>query len=282
MSGVMRFCLPTVLTLAAVSASVGCNKTTFRGNPVAPIAIIEGPGAGPASETEELDGSKSYDPNAIDGSGIYQWNWTLVSAPAGSTAASVTPSTTDERLGEVTTDVPGKYVIQLIVRDINDNLLSDPTYYALTMFPITGFTAVLNWDTPTNDVDLHTVNETDGGGLFDTMNDCFFQNLRPDWTPMMVTDGDPDLHHDEVNGFGPETMILAVPTLTYRYHLYTHYFSTDNLGPTNVNVKIYVNGFQVFEAQHDQLNGNEVWDVATVQWTGIDATITPVDSISTY
>jgi len=266
--------------LAATAAGCG-NSTTFHGKPIPPIAIAKGPGGGPATTVVEVDGTDSFDPNALDGSGIYTWEWTLAAAPAGSNA-TVTPKDGDERFAELTTDVAGKYIVQLRVRDINDFAWSEPTYYALNMFPITGIDFILRWNTAVNDVDLHLVNETDMGGFFEAPGDCFFQNLRPDWLPMGSLDGDPSLHHDEVNGFGPEILELPAPTLNHRYHAYVHYFSDDGLGHSDVVLEFWVNGTKVQEMTHDQLAGNEVWDAATVDWTGVDATITPVDSISTY
>jgi len=47
-------------------------------------------------------------------------------------------------------------------------------------------------------------------------------------------------------------------------------------------VTFWVNGTQALEMHHDQLTGNQLWDLATVQWTGADATISPIDSVSTY
>ncbi|HVO31347.1 MAG TPA: hypothetical protein VMV18_11440, partial [bacterium] len=196
----MRFRPTLAFGTLIVAASVGCgNNVTYRGKPVAPIAIIVGPGTGPAQSTIELDGTQSYDPNAVAPPGIYTWEWSLAAAPAGS-QATIAPQDNDQRYGELTTDVAGRYVVGLRVRDINDFAWSDTTYYQLEVFPITGVTTVLTWSTAVNDVDQHLVDETDMGSLFMAPGDCYFQNLRPDWAPMGSTDGDPNLHHDEVNG----------------------------------------------------------------------------------
>lgn len=277
----MRFRPVLALPFAAVVAA-GCgNSTSFHGKPIAPIAIVDGPGGGPATGTLEIDGTRSFDPNALDGSGIYTWEWSLSSAPAMSNA-TVTPKDGDERFAELTTDVAGRYVVSLRVRDINDFAWSEPTLYSLVVFPITGVAMILRWDSAINDVDIHFVNETEQGAFFDAPGDCYFQNLRPDWAPMGSLDGDPSLHHDEVNGFGPEILELPKPTLGHRYHAYVHYFSDDGLGSTDPKVEFWVNGTKVKEMAHDQLAGNQVWDIATLDWTGVDATITEVDAISTY
>ena len=262
--------------LAAVAAGCG-NPTSVRNKAIKPIAIITGPGAGPATTTIELDGSKSYDPNAVQLPGIFEWDWTLLSVPAGSQA------TIDDNndKGELNADVAGHYVVQLVVRDINDFAYSDPTTYDLLVFPITGVAVTLAWNTATNDVDLHFIDQTAGGSLFDPMLDCFFQNMRPDWGPV-GPNGDPSLNHDQVNGYGPETTVLAVPVVNEQYHVMAHYFSDDGLGPTDVDVTYWVNGTDVLEMHHDQLTANQVWDLATIQWTGADATITPIDTMSTY
>lgn len=281
----LRLTLAFATLATAAVAAVGCgNSVGFKGKAIPPVAVIRGPGAGPAGTTIELDGRDSYDPNAVSPPGIYSWEWTLVSSPAGSNASISAGN--DERFGELVTgsNMAGRYIVQLRVRDINDFTWSEPTRYELTVFPVTGITTLLTWTTAVNDVDQHLVNETDGGALFDTMNDCFFQNLRPDWTPMGILDGDPDLHHDEVNGYGPEIMELPTPTDGYQYHLYVHYFSDDGLGPTDATVQVFENGTQIAEFQHEQLTGNQVWDVAAFNWSGATKTvaITPVDAISTY
>ena len=277
----MRFRLILAASLLAAFAASCGNSTSFHGKPIKPIALIDGPGGGPTTSTVNIDGSRSYDPNAISGNGIYTYEWTLSSAPAGSNS-TVGPMAGDESHADLTTDIAGTYVVQLRVRDINDFAWSDPVLYTLQMFPLTGLDIILTWTTKVNDVDLHLVNETDGGSFFGAPGDCYFQNLRPDWMPMGSLDGDPTLHHDEVNGFGPEILELPVPMSGHRYHVYLHYFSDDGLGVTDATVDFYVQGQKVKTMTHEKLAGNEVWDVTAIDWGTLDATFTDVDSISTY
>ena len=268
--------------LATVAAGCG-NNTTFHGKVIPPIAIEKGPGGGPATAVLEIDGTDSYDPNSLQGNGIYAWEWTLASAPSGS-SATLTPKDGDERFSELATDKAGKYIVQLRVQDINDFAWSEPVLYVLNVFPQTGITLVLRWNTAVNDVDLHLVAESDQGSFFMAPGDCYFQNLRPDWFPMGSTLGDPDLHHDEVNGFGPEILEMPFPANAHRYHAYVHYFSDDGLGHSDVVLEFWVEGTKVLEMNHDALAGNEVWDAATLDWdtAALAANITAVDSISTY
>jgi hypothetical protein len=273
------------LSLAALAmGAAGCgNNVGFKGKAIPPIAIIKGDSTGPGGPNSpglELDGSDSYDPNATSGKGIFSWAWTLKTAPAGSNA-TITPNGNDPSLGDLTLDVPGRYVVSLTVRDINDFAFSQPTDYEVYAFPITGVTILLKWSTSVNDVDLHLVNETENGSFFAVPGDCYFANLRPDWGPVGIA-GDPSLHHDEVNGFGPETTELPTPVIGNQYHAYVHYFSDDSLGPTDVTVQFYANGMLSLEMKHDQITGNQVWDLATVAWTGVDATISPIDTMSMY
>jgi hypothetical protein len=277
----MRFVPALALILAAVAAT-GCgNYSGLKNKPIKPIAIIDGPGTGPATTTIELDGSRSYDPNALQPNGIFEWEWSLVTVPPGSAAAIDNDNgDPNNAYGELDADMAGVYVIQLRVRDINDYVWSDPTTYKLVVFPITGYTIELRWDTDINDVDLHLIDETAGGGLFDPKLDCFFQNLRPDWGTAGL-DGDPSLNHDDVNGYGPETMIVAVPTDGEQYHAIVHYFSDDGYGETHADVRFWVNGSMVLEMERD-ITANQLWDLAIIDWTNVDANITRTDSISTY
>lgn len=271
--------LLSTLLLPVAAALAGCaNESSFRNQPVKPIAVIDGNASGPASTLFEfeIDGRDSYDPNALEQNGIYEWEWWLESVPDNATA-TIDP---DGRDTVMVTDTPGVHVIGLRVRDINDFAWSDPDYFAVRAFPITGFTVELRWNTDVNDVDLHLVDETMGGGLFDNELDCHFANLRPDWGAPGI-DGDPSLNHDELDGYGPEVVQLPVPTIDNRYHLLVHYFSDDGYAETDANIRVWINGEQVAELERE-IAANDLWDVGVLDWTGALGTFSGVDTVSVY
>lgn len=267
------------LGLLALLASTGCNDNPyFASEAVEPIAVISGPITGRATDVVEISGAESYDPNASfeTAPGIDRYRWELITVPDGSVATIDGGQTAD-----LTTDLPGIYEIQLTVRDENEHLWSVPEEFQIVILPITGFYAELEWTTDVNDVDLHLMDLTQGGGLFDEQFDCHWQNLRPDWGVVDDPTDNPSLSVDDVDGYGPEVAELAVPVLNEQYGFTVHYFSDDGFGPTDAIVRIYFNGILETEMERT-LQANEVWDVATVDWTGSTGVLNVVDTLSVY
>ena len=279
--------VPTLAFLLALAGAAGCqNENDFQGAPVPPIAIIQPIASGPAFPGDEdagidpyefrIDGRDSYDPNAVEPNGIYDYEWTILSSPAGAVA-----DIGGGGVASFVTDTPGNYQIGLRVRDINDFAWSLPVQRKLHAFPVSGLAAVLEWNTDVNDVDLHLIQETQGGGLFDEELDCHFANLRPDWIPEESLDGDPSLDHDEVDGLGPETVELPVPTIGEAYRVVVHYFSDDGFAETEAEVRLFVNGAEVEERERE-LIANQVWDVGVFDWSGPSGSFQATDTISEY
>ena len=84
-----------------------------------------------------------------------------------------------------------------------------------------------------------------------------------------------------MDGHGPETTELPVPTIGERYHVLVHYFSDDGFAETTATVKIWVNGIEEMELERE-LVANELWDVAVLDWTGATGNVGAIDSVSTY
>ena len=287
----MRFVrtLASTASLAVIVATTGCqNENDFRGKAVPPIAVIQPIESGPAYPGDEdlgidpyyfeVDGQESYDPNSTSGNGIFDYEWTIESYPAGATADIGGGSTAD-----FVTDTPGVYRIGLRVQDINDGVWSDLETRQLVAFPVSGFAATLTWSTDVDDIDLHLIHSSsmEGGGLFDE-NDCHFANLRPDWIPVGDPDGDPELNHDELDGHGPETIHMETPTVGQAYQVVVHYFSDDTFDHVSeATVNIFVNGEEVAEMDRELL-ANQVWDVGTFDWSGASGSFLPSDTISEY
>jgi len=273
--------LPFAALLVA-SGLTGCqNDNNFRSSPIAPIAVIHPIQSGPASDLYifEVDGRESYDPNFVDpnGSGIYEYEWTIESTPAGAVA-----SIDGWGVADFVTTMAGNYGIGLRVRDINDFVWSERTVRTLHAFPVTGLAATLTWNTDVNDLDLHLIQETEGGGLFDEEFDCHFQNLRPDWPPEDSLDGDPSLNHDELDGHGPETIELPVPTVGDQYRVLIHHFSDDVIvADSDAVVRIFENGQELGQYERNML-ANQVWDVGIFDWTGASGSFQITDTLSEY
>jgi hypothetical protein len=90
----------------------------------APIAVIEHAG-GPV-DAPVFDGAGSYDPDDSSASAISFYDWDLIQQPAGSGANLQEAG--GPNLVSLPVDVPGTYVVQLLVLD-QDGLSSEPATY---------------------------------------------------------------------------------------------------------------------------------------------------------
>ena len=64
------------------------------------------------------------------------------------------------------------------------------------------------WNTDGDDLDLHLLR---GGGIFGGEGDCHWLNRNPDWGVVDETLDDPRLDRDDLDGLGPEIIVLARP-----------------------------------------------------------------------
>src|SRR5688500_9852764 len=126
----MRFFRTLAIVAPLTAGVVGCNENNFKGAPVPPVAVINSIPSGPAYPGDEdqgidpfvfnINGQDSYDPNSTQGNGIYEYEWTIESGPAGAIA-----NVDGWGVADFTTDTPGNYMIGLRVRDINDFVWSE-------------------------------------------------------------------------------------------------------------------------------------------------------------
>lgn len=133
------------------------------------------------------------------------------------------------------------------------------------------------WSTNDTDVDTHLIRA--GGSFGVSPGDCYYANLNPDWGVAGVTNDNPFLDHDDVDGFGPENLNLALArTGSYRTAIY--YFSDHGNGPTSVTVRVYLNGVLSYTNTRT-LSHHQRWDVVDVMWneTTDSGTMTVLDSV---
>ena len=258
--------------IAAVAlVAAGCNDVPFftdvpeKKAPVAvidPVVVAE-TGADVAAFDSfvayEASGEESHDP---DGE-VVEWRWRVLQRPAGS-GMSILPSEAfeDGRRATFRPDLLGAYTIELVVVD-DDGLESDPVEYSFTVSASSGLLLELTWDRDYTDVDVHLVQESAGGALFEEPYDCFFQNRNPDWGVPGVAADDPLLPEDIDGGFGPEILGLRQPAAgTYR--VWSHYYCDDGFGGTNATVKLYYDGALLAEATANLLATGKLWEVASL------------------
>ena len=112
----------------------------------------------------------------------------------------------------------------------------------------------LTWDTEGTDVDLH---------VFDTNNHhtCYWaQNTSESATAIPGA----NLDLDDTDGFGPENFTFNDPA-NDTYTIKIHYYWDEGYGPTNAQVRIYIN--EQFYSMFGPINlkNEEVWEVATIK-----------------
>lgn len=278
--------------LAMTLTAAGCNDASLAdaSNPQpeqtpegpassAPVAIVNGAPSVAPLDVASLDGSASYDP---DGGAITAWSWEIVSAPAGST--SILQS--DGSAAALFADFAGQFVVRLAVTD--DEGESAQAEIAFSAIPMGAIHVELGWNTAGNDIDLHLVDATAGGSLFNQALDCYFSSCVPpeelDWGAPGVADDDPRLDIDDVDGFGPEHINVDAPPDGRTYHVYANYWQENGVGATVVLVRIYLLGDLAWEGTTElppsPPGKKTTWDVATIDWPS--AQVTVVGSVFDY
>ncbi len=183
-------------------------------------------------ESADWIGNSSYD---TDGGSIVSYDWSLISAPAGSTSAM--PSGTSNRRG-FTPDVAGEYVGQLVVTD-DDGLASEPCLATLMATAGDGLWVEMFWTHSGDDMDLHLL---DDGGILTTNSDCYYANCTwggLNWGSSTTSD-DPVLDLDDIPGTGPENINIDTPARGI-YAVYVHdYPGSSYVGRNDVTVNVYL------------------------------------------
>jgi len=212
-------------------------------------------------EIVQLDGTASYDPDGLE---ITEMEWSLVSAPAGSTISLDDPTAPRP---EFFADLAGDYVFELTVMNEDGVWDSTPDEIVVTSLPAEGFYVELSWDAA-NDLDLHLMPE--GADIYgpQDMNWC---NDNPSWGDP-GPDDDPSLDWDAIDGYGPETATIPEPTPNV-YNVQVHYygeggypFCSGACATANATVRIYLGGVLAAEFEQVFTDQGQVWDAATIDW----------------
>lgn len=261
---------------------------------VARVESIDGVAVTAASPpVEPLDDVVLTGVDSVAGEGgasITAWSWTIVEQPAESTVVLATPDAVatgfvfDSAAGEVAgLDVAGTFRVRLTVTDSLGGASANDAVVTLNAVPTGGVHVQLTWSTPSNDLDLHLGNGFNVNWC--SQQDCYYGNCMdsgPNWDGVAgFTAGDPVLDIDDLQGFGPENIVLEEP-VDGSYIVGVHSFSGQGQGPgftpADATVKIYVGGalVQTFVKTFDA--AGLFWRVGRVE-VGDDVTITPVDTV---
>lgn len=265
-----------------------------------PIAVA------PAGPLEAVPGEWVRMPGDASRAGaapIVRWAWTVVEAPAGSLARATEGMPEDPRRPQ--TDPPddpatasagfapdrfGRYRLALEVTDADgqtapsDDCPQAPAEVVVDAPAVgQGLQIELSWTTAGDpdphdldgtDVDLHLLHPS-GQNWAQAPLDCYYANAAPDWG-RAGPEGNPSLDVDDVNGWGPETITLETPENTDElgapYLVGVDYYRADNFaegrswGPSEMRVRIFVDGVLTHDASEVLLATHEWWIAAEIHW----------------
>jgi hypothetical protein len=207
----------------------------------------------------ELDGSQSLALGEV-----VSYHWEVTRQPEDSTS----DLSTYRDMAHFLLDELGEYQFELSIVDDRGILSCQPAVVTASVRNDSAVLVEMTWNTDNSDIDLHFLNPN--GSWLDRPWDCSCTNHNPDWGDPGFTRDDPLLDFDDVDGFGPECVILARPEgveadpRTYSVGAYGRHSN----GQTDVSMKIYIWGELAFESTLIGLGHGEFWDSVRITWPG--------------
>jgi hypothetical protein len=245
-----------------------------------PTLVLEGTTVAPQTTLHLQAGDHGCDETPS----LWEWN---VTQPEGSQAVfvpnkgAVTPT--------LTANVAGDYAFTLNAYGADGLPCGTPRTMTVSVIPEAGLHVELLWHNPADedetdvgpqagaDLDLHVQRLFDApatDGWFEQPFDCYWFNPNPNWGALDSNiNDDPSLDLDDTDGAGPENFNLAQPEDDARYAVMAHYWGDHGYGEAHVNVRVYVDGELLYEADDVTLNHHQGWEVGVLSWP--DATFTP-------
>ena len=251
-------------------------------------------------ETISLDGRASR----AQGGRLVRYEWVVVDRPDGSTAQPLESFATPERPQDggapdnlatpravFFVDLAGTYELELRVTDNGGRSApSDACPGPRARMRVIsrsggGIHLQLVWSTPGDDneaddlgsdLDIH-LRHPAGRAWSTSPLDCYFANNSPDWGPAGAA-GNPTLDIDDVAGAGPENINLERPEETgplggpyqvgvHAWNLFGSFGNAD-LGPSDVTLRIFLDGDLGFEAERRFVADKDLWEAADIFWEG--------------
>lgn len=218
-----------------------------------------------------IDGTCST--GATPSDSITTYNWSLKSAPTGN-QQTIVEATAGRAVLEA--DLAGQYCVQLDVVDTNGVSSCAPVQHCFSAVPTQDLQVQLVWDSPTADFDLHMIG--DGGAPFTHNSDCYFSNRHPTPTDCPAgsspcswvadVDQNPNLDHDDNNGYGPENTSIAHPAPGSKWKIFVHYWAanTDGSPASNATVRVFCYGHQVIELTRNFPDSEQMWQALELTW----------------
>jgi uncharacterized repeat protein (TIGR01451 family) len=129
--------------------------------------------------------------------------------------------------------------------------------------PTYGIRVELTWNTSDTDMDAHLIRPS--GQYWAIPDDCYWENKNPDWGLSGVTEDNPSLDQDDIDGYGPENITLEQPYEEGIYQYKVHYWNDYGHGPSIATVIVWINDVKVAEYSKEMSN-NELWDCFSIEW----------------
>ena len=272
-----------VVAAFAAFAFSGCNDTTLvEAIGPAPVAVIAADASYAPLFLATFDGHGSHDSTGP----IASYAWEIVTRPEGSQSLAAA-RVSDPALADFFVDLAGEYAVKLVVTD-GDGLTGETTW-RFSAIPSQQLHLELLWPGQYThaDLDLHLVDRTAGGTLWDADYDCYFSTCksamgRRDWGVTGNLADDPSLDIDNINQSVPENINIAQPA-DGTYEIDVHYYGSSDAvdPPVEAEVRVFLMGSVAHDAHRVFSAVGQVWTVANVVCAGGACTIVPLDTMGT-
>jgi hypothetical protein len=126
----------------------------------------------------------------------------------------------------------------------------------------------LVWNNPQSDIDLHLVQDPSHRWSHDDPNsDCYFAHKEPDWCTLGYAADNPRLDVDDVDGYGPEVIIIDEPC-PEQYYIYVHYWSSHMMEPVEspCTIRVYCQNVIAAELHKTLIRDDQLWHVGWINW----------------
>ena len=166
-------------------------------------------------------------------------------------------------------------------------LVTSPTYTEPLVIPMRAFSRALSceglrvslvWSTAGDpdtkdtgpeagaDMDLH-LRHPFAVDWFDLPFDAFWSNASPAWGDMQDPHDDPQSGPDDMDGLGPEEIVIPIPESDVTYRVGVHYWDDNFYGPSTVQVQVFVFGALVHQTPLVSLDVGALWEALDIRWS---------------
>ncbi len=197
--------------------------------------------------------------NDPDGHAIVQYAWSIVESPEHS-RTSLAPSNASAN-PFLFLDVVGTYVIEVYTIDEQGAESCEPARIEISVVPDSDLYIQLTWDTDSDDMDLHFLHPLGTWG--NAPYDCHYGNPNANWNDRQNSDDDPSLLVDDVDGFGPEILVLNQPE-NARYRAGVFYRNARDHLDTHASLSIWILGVE--NSLSKRVSSGQFWEAAAISW----------------